>query len=106
MVHVFPYSKRTGTVAAQMQDQIPEEIKHRRVALLSQVAAESRQRILADTVGTITDVLFETDSNGTSYGHTSNFIEVACSTENPLQGTLQTVEIIGYNDKHCIGKLL
>ena len=89
-----------------MKEQIPEEIKHRRVATLSKIAAESRQKILASSVGTVTEVLFETDGKEFSYGHTSNFIEVACSTEVPLQGTLRAVEIVGYNDKHCIGRLI
>lgn len=106
MVHVFPYSKRQGTPAAEMKDQIPEEIKRQRVALLSRVAAEARQEILSSAVGTVADVLFETDSKGYSIGHTSNFIEVSCPTDTPLQGILRTVEITDCNDKHCIGKLI
>ena len=106
MVHVFPYSKRQGTPAAEMKEQIPEEIKHQRVTYLSQIAAESRQRILSSAIGTVTEVLFETDGKGFSLGHTSNFIEVSCPTDIPLQGTLRAVEITDCNDKHCIGKLI
>ena len=106
MVHVFPYSKRQGTVAAEMPDQVPEEIKHQRVAILSKIAAESRRKILEACVGTVTEVLFETDGKNCSYGHTSNFIEVACHTDQPLQGTLKNVEILDCNEKHCIGKLI
>jgi len=106
MVHVFPYSKRAGTPAATMSDQIPQSVKHKRVKALSEVAERTRMGILEQVIGQELDVLFETDGDGVSYGHTGNFIQVSCQTEKPLQGCIGQVRITDCNQTHCIGTLI
>ena len=105
MIHVFPYSRRAGTVADTMKNQIPEEIKRERVRKISEAQAIIRSQILSEQIGTTVDVLFETDSEGASTGHTPNFIPVTCPTEIPLQGTLRRVRIVGASDSGCIGEI-
>ncbi len=104
MIHVFPYSRRKDTPADTMPNQIPEEIKHRRVAMLSSAAAESRRRILEPMVGMTLSVLPETYSQGKMLGHTQHFIEVEypCAT-NCRQ--LTAVTITSYDDKRLYGKI-
>lgn len=51
-LHVFPYSMRKGTPAAQRADQIPSEIKRRRAALLREIGYELAERDLAGREGT------------------------------------------------------
>ncbi|MBQ8432280.1 MAG: tRNA (N(6)-L-threonylcarbamoyladenosine(37)-C(2))-methylthiotransferase MtaB [Clostridia bacterium] len=106
MVHVFPYSKRKGTPAAIMPNQVPEEEKHRRVAALTKVQDEIRQRILCEQVGKTVPVLFETYKNGVAYGHTPSFIEVACPSPRPLQAVTACVHILSAKDSHCMGEIL
>lgn len=106
MVHVFPYSRRKGTVAAQMDGQIPEQIKHERVSRLSKVTANTRARILDCMIGKTVDVLFETYADHTAYGHTAEFIEVACNADRPLQGCTLPVRIEHHNGTQCIGTLI
>ncbi len=106
MVHVFPYSKRQGTPAAIMEGQIPEQIKHKRVAALSDAAMKKRMQILRSMHGRTVEVLFETDKNGMSYGHTPEFIEVACQTTIPLQSCILKVRIEGSDETRCYGTLL
>ncbi len=88
-IHVFPYSKREGTPAATMKDQVPEAIKHERVNLLSRISEETCGAILdmalADTTRDFT-ILPETRGDGFVMGHTPDFLEVKVLTECPLPG--------------------
>ena len=106
MIHVFPYSKREGTVAAQMDGQIPSEVKRERVRLLSELEKSIRREILAQQVGRRVEVLFETFENGRMYGHTPNFIEVVCPTAEPLDGQVRQVQILGVENDCCVATIL
>ncbi len=92
-VHVFPYSKRAGTPAASMPEQVPEEIKHNRVKILSEIAEQTRNGILEEMTGQVREVLFETDREGYSIGHTPEFIEVIADTNTPLDGICLPVRL-------------
>ncbi len=94
MVHAFPYSKRQGTPAATMSDQIPESIKHSRNTTLIRHAAAIRHGILQRLVDQRKphSVLFETWSQGYAYGHTPDFIEVAMPSPCPLHA--RTVKVV------------
>lgn len=105
MVHVFPYSKRKGTVAARMSGQIPESVKHERVAKLSNAAAVSRKHILDSMIGKSVEVLFETYEDQTIYGHTAEFIEVSAPVSRPLCGSYGKVDIISHDGTRCFGTL-
>ncbi len=106
MIHVFPYSKRAGTPASQMSGQIPEQVKHERVHILSDLEREIRQEILEGYIGRDVDVLFETYENGRMHGHTPNFIEVICPVNTPLYGQTHRVRICATENGECIGTLL
>ncbi len=104
-VHVFPYSRRKGTVADQMPGQIEESVKHERVRQLSTRQNELRSRILETWLGETVSVLFETDCDGYSVGHTEHFIEVVCPSRLPLCGKLGTVMLRSHNGERCMGDL-
>jgi len=105
MVHIFPYSKRKGTPAATMKDQIPEEIKRRRLHELEQVVAEIRREILETEIAThpVTDVLFETYENGVAYGHSANFLEIAIPASAPLHAETVSVRLLRTDGNLCFG---
>jgi len=105
MIHVFPYSKRDGTVAASMPGQLPESVKHERVKTLSALQDNIREGILKEYIGKTVDVLFETYENGISYGHTANFIEVASPSPCALHAKTVTVTIESVKDGRCYGTL-
>ncbi len=92
-IHVFPYSKREGTPAATMKDQVPEAVKHQRVAVLSRVSEESckaiLERVLADPAPLT--ILPETRGKGFVLGHTPDFLEVRVETDCPLPPAEVTV---------------
>ena len=75
-MHVFPYSKRPGTPAAAMPDQLPNAAKEARAHAAAQVAAQMEQAYLAQFVGQTLPVLFEEERNGLWFGHTPNYIPV------------------------------
>ena len=108
MVHVFPYSKRRGTPAATMADQIPEDIKKQRVHILSEISRETRKKILDRTVedNNTVQVLFETYQNGMVYGHTSDFIEVGAKSDRAMHGELAFVKLSSHDGEICIGEII
>lgn len=75
-VHIFPYSKRTGTPAASFPDQLTEAVKKDRAARLKKIMLETRNEVLKSFDGKRTTVLFEEkDENGFFVGHTPHYIE-------------------------------
>ena len=106
MIHVFPYSKRKGTPAAAMKEQIPEPIKHARVELLSRKAADVRSAILDTQIGRVEEVLFETFANGTAKGHTKHFLEVICPAEGLCRAATLPVRIDSHDGTLCHGTIL
>ena len=76
-MHVFPYSPRPGTKAAGMPDQIDRQTKHARARIAGEAAREMKQAFLDSCIGSVQNVLFETESGGWSCGHAGNYAEVA-----------------------------
>ena len=91
-IHVFPYSRRAGTLADKMPDQIPESVKHERVRIISEISSQSAAAILDRTLdacradGTPLVALLETHHKTCMTGHTPSFIEVRVETECNLSG--------------------
>ena len=85
-IHVFPYSKRAGTPAATMKDQVPEDVKHDRVAVLSAISEETCTAILEEVLAhpRPLSVLPETRGEGFVMAHTPEFLEVKVLTSCPL----------------------
>ena len=94
-VHVFPYSKRAGTPAAQMPKQIPNNVKKQRVHIVSDLADQIRRELLLEAVnrGRERQVLFESYRDGIAVGHTPEFIEVRVKSGCPLHAQTHTVQL-------------
>ena len=79
--HIFPYSKREGTKAAVMPDQIPEQIKKERSRQLIELGNRHRQEYMRHFIGQEKEVLFEEmqEIEGIScwVGHTMEYLKVA-----------------------------
>lgn len=106
MIHVFPYSARKGTPAAKMDGQIPQNIKHERVARLIELEREIRREELDRTLaeGGTHRVLFESYENGLAYGHTPDFLEVAMESNTPLHSEIIEVEFTSHNGETFFAK--
>ena len=91
-IHVFPYSVRPGTKAADME-QVPKNIKEERAARAGEVAAALHEKYLLSCVGKIVPVLFEQPGAPGYYtGHAPNYMEVIAPGEN-LHNCLRPVRI-------------
>ena len=110
MVHVFPYSKRVGTPAAVMPDQLPESVKHERVAALSAEAARIRGEILSEMVAKRREceVLFETMTDGIATGHTPDFVQVSVPVACDLHAQVHRVRLCAVKEdgSGCVGELI
>ena len=71
-VHIFPYSRREGTPAAKMPDQVPKAVKEARASRAAAVAAELEDAFHTSLIGTEQPVRFEQPENGFYAGHAPN----------------------------------
>lgn len=91
-MHVFPYSRRTGTPAARMVDQVPEPVKKERVHRMQALAREKTAAFEQSFLGETLRVLFETRADGVTDGLTDNYIRVYVADDLP-SGTLAAVRL-------------
>ncbi len=105
-MHIFPYSRRAGTVAATMKDQVAGNIKRRRAAELAALGKELCQKRLSAAIGTRTEVLFETFEEGLAIGHTASFFEVEAPSPVPLHSVLCSVRILSLNGDRLVAEIL
>jgi threonylcarbamoyladenosine tRNA methylthiotransferase MtaB len=75
-MHVFPYSRRTGTPAAKRTDQVPEPVKKERVHRMQALATRKTAEFHKMFLGREMDVLFETNHEGITDGLTNNYVRV------------------------------
>lgn len=104
--HVFAYSRRKGTVAYGLPDQISSAEKSKRSKIMMSAAAVCEENFLKSQVGKIFPVLFETALDGFARGYTPNYTPVIVKTENPHTGECLNVEIISAEKDYCIGKIV
>ncbi|MBE6969864.1 MAG: radical SAM protein, partial [Ruminococcaceae bacterium] len=103
-MHVFPYSVRPGTPAAKME-QLPQKVKTGRAARAIAAAEEMELAYLAAQQGRTLSVIFETEKDGVSRGHSENYVEV-CVTGTGLRGLVRNVKITGLDGKMLVGSVL
>lgn len=94
--HIFPFSPRPGTEAADMPEQVSDEVKSLRCERLHALMLSRRREIISEfaRTGREFSVLIEEKKNGYWYGHTENFIEVALRSDEELQGCIRKVTLI------------
>ena len=105
MVHVFPYSRRTGTPAASMPGQLSRAEKADRSARAVAAAAELHREFLTAMCGTEQDVLFEQVEDGWFTGHAPNGMKVYARGED-LHNTVRRVRIEGLQEEGLWGEIL
>ena len=102
-IHIFPYSRRSGTVADKMDGQIEKSVKTVRVAELSKIADKIRNEFLEKQVGKTLSVLIESRQSDDMYlGYTANYTPVKC--KNGVVGEIKNVIITSVEDDYCIGE--
>ncbi|MDD4915455.1 MAG: tRNA (N(6)-L-threonylcarbamoyladenosine(37)-C(2))-methylthiotransferase MtaB [Methylococcales bacterium] len=90
-IHIFSYSPRQGTKAAEMPNQIGQDVKKQRSRQLHELAETLKQQFIADNMGVTAEVLWEgqtetPDDQTTRYfGYTPNYLRVACDVANGVE---------------------
>jgi len=97
-LHVFPYSKRTGTPAARMDDQIDEEVKnnrvHRLIELSNQLAKEYASQFEGEVLEVIPEERFKEEPNEDLYvGYTDNYLKVVLPAQEEMVGKIVKVKL-------------
>lgn len=108
-LHIFPYSIREGTEAAEMPDQIPENIKRQRAAWLAEKQAAWKQELLAEYIEWHREnpvyVLAEEVKNGALFGHSEHYVEVQFDGGDELVGKTVPVCLRGCTGEVCHGEI-
>jgi threonylcarbamoyladenosine tRNA methylthiotransferase MtaB len=106
--HVFAYSKREGTPAANYVGQIPESIKRERSARLILEVRRVRDEILDGVVasGEPLMTVLEDEQNGRFRGHSDSYIEVSCTAVGHSRGDLVAVRPISHSDGVVFGEII
>ena len=104
-IHVFPYSRRKGTPAASMPEQI--ERSERSAAQLSPEKSppSSIKTFLTQQIGTEHDVLFEQTENGYFTGHTMNYVKVYCDASD-LRNEIRRVRVTALFEDGVLAELI
>ncbi|WP_419873891.1 tRNA (N(6)-L-threonylcarbamoyladenosine(37)-C(2))-methylthiotransferase MtaB [Candidatus Pristimantibacillus sp. PTI5] len=110
-MHVFPYSKRTGTPAARMDEQVDDEVKNERVHKLIDLSEKMQLAYAKQYVGQVLDVIPERDYKGAPgtglvMGYTDNYIQVVFDGTEELIGKLCRVKITEAGVNECRAKLV
>lgn len=102
-IHIFPYSRRSGTVADKMDGQISKAVKSERVRLLSETAEKIREDFLRGQIGKTLCVLVEgKQKDECFFGYTANYIPVKFDGEAEI-GSIADIEIVSSDKDFCIG---
>lgn len=95
--HIFKYSRRQGTKAAEMDNQVPHEIKTKRSNEMIALGEEKRKAYEERLVGTTVEVLMEepvtVDGEVYQAGHTREYVKIGLKTEENMSNRLVNVEI-------------
>lgn len=95
--HIFKYSRREGTKAAAMKDQVPDQIKAARSAELLELNRKKQAAYEERLLGTTQEVLIEEkivrDGEELQIGHTKEYVKIGVKNPNNLVNQLVNVEI-------------
>ena len=104
-VHVFPYSERSGTVAARME-QTPHPFREARAAQLTvlteKIATDSEKGFIGQSFG----VLFEQTDGEYAEGLSGNYLRIYVKGGEELAGEIKTVKITEYKDRKLYGEIV
>jgi threonylcarbamoyladenosine tRNA methylthiotransferase MtaB len=92
-IHVFSYSKRRGTAASIMPDQISPQVKKKRSDTMLKLAEESANTFHSKFIGKTLRVLWEQADNGIWSGYSANYIKVFTESDRDLTNLICDVSI-------------
>jgi len=98
-LHVFTYSERDNTVAAEMENVVPIKVRNKRSKMLRSLSVKKRRAFYESQIGTARTVLFEADNKeGYIIGFTENYVKVKAPWNPELVNKLKDVELTKIDD--------
>ena len=109
-IHTFPYSKRKGTIGAEMENQVPDDIKNSRATIIKEISKEKLSNFIEKNLGKTLEVLIEKHPDKHSQnlkGMTRNYLTVQIpSDKTDLFNTLQMVKLVKFENGKIYGELI
>lgn len=106
-IHVFPYSPKKGTPAAERRDQLPNSVKTERSHKLLALSDEMSAAFLNGYVGQSVEVLYEKQvAAGVYEGHTSNYMKVHGKSEEDLTNRIVLTRITRIEEEYALGEVI
>lgn len=105
-IHVFPYSPKRGTPAAERKDQLQNSVKQERSHALIAVGEELAEGFLRAHMGKVMPVLFERAvEEGVYEGHTTNYMKVHANSVKDLSNTIVPVRLLSWDGETALGEV-
>lgn len=101
-MHIFKYSPRKGTKAAQMAEQIDGKIKEERSQKLIELSNKNQKEYNKEYIGKEVEVLFEEEKNGYYQGHTKNYVLAEVKSKENLANKIMTAKCIEAEIDHIL----
>lgn len=109
-IHTFPYSKRKGTIGAEMENQVPDDVKNSRASIIKEISKEKLNNFIEKNLGKTLEVLIEKHPDKHSQnlkGMTRNYLTVQIpSDRTDLFNTLQMVKLVKFENGKIYGELV
>ena len=107
-LHIFPYSKRKGTVAAEMPGQVDEAVKKERLYALTSLQEKIKEDLHREFIKKCGEVsvLFENTVDGYACGHAPNFMEVRAKADKCPSGQILKVKLTHFDKDYLYGEII
>ena len=113
-IHIFAYSRREGTKAATLPNQIPEMVKKQRSRELHELAETMKRQFQSKNIGQTTQVLWESQTesldNGKHrvFGYTPNYLRVGCEIDEPeaIENRIIDAKLMTTGNNHLVSILV
>lgn len=101
-IHVFKYSKRTGTPAAEMKNQIDGNIKIERSKILLELSDKMMDKFIEKNKKNTLSILFEEEVEGFMRGYSTNYIDCKIKTSRDLKNKIVDAKIVDMENESAI----
>lgn len=109
-IHTFPYSKRKGTIGAEMDNQIPDNIKNQRASIIKNISKNKYDNFIQKNINKTCEILIEKHRDKHTNklkGITRNYLTIQIDSEREdLYNTLQYVKVTDYKNNIILGSLI
>ncbi len=107
-LHVFTFSERDNTKAAEMDGVVPKKVRHKRSKMLRGLSVKKRRAFYESQLGSVRTVLFEAENKeGYIHGFTENYVKIKAPWNPELVNTLQQIKLTEIDEEGMVrGKAL